>query len=193
MNKKSIPSLDIDLTPLLDVIFIVLMVVMCHQSLGTQAAEQKIGQLTTALNKAESKNGLLKKQLETFNNADILVAHVTLHADYDLENPKTRHIKFVFNNNVEFEEITITPETEEKSFTALETNMKAFLDNKKDKPVLIALNEDCILYRDQVKLFQMLTELENQYKNLYIIDAELIEQQNFTELEEQQELNQPDK
>lgn len=193
MNKKSIPSLDIDLTPLLDVIFIVLMVVMCHQSLGTQAAEQKIGQLTTALNKAESKNGLLKKQLETFNNADILVAHVTLHADYDLENPKTRHIKFVFNNNVEFEEITITTETEEKSFTALETNMKAFLDNKKDKPVLIALNEDCILYRDQVKLFQMLTELENQYKNLYIIDAELIEQQNFTELEEQQELNQPDK
>ena len=193
MNKKSIPSLDIDLTPLLDVIFIVLMVVMCHQSLGTQAAEQKIGQLTTALNKAESKNGLLKKQLETFNNADILVAHVTLHADYDLENPKTRHIKFVFNNNVEFEEITITTETEEKSFTALETNMKAFLDNKKDKPVLIALNEDCILYRDQVKLFQMLTELENQYKNLYIIDAELIEQQNFTDLEEQQELNQPDK
>ncbi len=193
MNKKSISGLDIDLTPLLDVIFIVLMVVMCHQSLGTQAAEQEIGQLTTKLNESEDNNGLLKIQLESFKNADILVAHVTMRADYETENPKTRHIQVAYNNNTAFEEITITPETEEKSFATFETNMKEFLDKEKGKPVLVALNEDCILYRDQVKISQLLTRLENQYNNLYMIDAELLEQKNSIESEEQQVLNQPDK
>ncbi len=178
MNKNSLPNLDIDLTPLLDVIFIVLMVVMCHQSLGTQAAEQKIGQLTKELDVVTDANGRYKDQLYTYDNANVWVAHVTMRADYDEENPKTRHIQLVYNNDTAFNEITITPETEENGFETLERNMKEFLDKETGKPVLLALNEERILYRDQVKISQMLTELENQYKNLYLIDAELEGLQN---------------
>ena len=167
MNKRGIPSLDIDLTSLLDVIFIVLMVVMCHQALGTQNAEQEIEELTTQLDAAVAENEVHETQLNAYENADDLVAYVTLRADYDTQNPKTRHIQLAYNNDVAFEEITITPETEKTGYATLEDNMNEFLKGKAEMPVLIVLNEDHILYRDQVKISQLLDELGEQYTNLY--------------------------
>ena len=167
MNKRGIPSLDIDLTSLLDVIFIVLMVVMCHQALGTQAAEQEIEELTTQLDSAVAENEVHETQLNAYENADDLVAYVTLRADYDTQNPRTRHIQLAYNNDVAFEEITITPETEKTGYATLEDNMNQFLTGKAEMPVLIVLNEDHILYRDQVKISQLLDELGEQYTNLY--------------------------
>ncbi len=171
MNKRRLPSLDIDLTSLLDVIFIVLMVVMCHQALGTQAAkqeaEQEIELLTTELDEAEAENEVHETQLHAYEDANDLVAYVTLRADYDTQNPKTRHIQLAYNNDVAFEEITITPETERTGYATLEDNMNNFLTEKEGMPVLIVLNEEHILYRDQVKISKMLAELGEQYTNLY--------------------------
>ncbi len=167
MNKRGIPSLDIDLTSLLDVIFIVLMVVMCHQALGTQAAEQEIEELITQLDSAVAENEVHETQLNAYENANDLVAYVTLRADYDTQNPRTRHIQLAYNNDVAFEEITITPETEKTGYATLEDNMNQFLTEKAGMPVLIVLNEDHILYRDQVKISQLLDELGELYTNLY--------------------------
>ena len=166
-NLRKRAGVDFDMTPLLDVIFIVLMVVMCHQTLDTQTAEEEIDSLTVSLNRAVAENEVHETQLYAYENANDLVAYVTLRADYDIQDPRRRHIQLAYNNDVAFEEITITPETEDEGYAALEDNMNRFLSDKSEMPVMIVLNEDHILYRDQVKLFNMLEELAGQYTNLY--------------------------
>lgn len=167
MNKRSLPNLDIDLTSLLDVIFIVLMVVMCHQALGTRTEQQENEQLTIQLEEAENKNDIYETQLYAYDNADQLVAYVILNADYDAKDPTTRNIQLAYNNDIAFEEIIITSENEEESYASFEEKMVSFLSEKSYMPVILVLNEDNILYRDQVRLSEILSKLGEQYSNLY--------------------------
>lgn len=165
--KKKTNGLDIDLTPLLDVIFIVLMVVMCHQALDSKSSEEELVLVHEQLEDAVAENEVHETQLHAYEDANDLVAYVTLRADYDTQNPRIRHIQLAYNNDVAFEEITITPETEKTGYASLEDNMNQFLSEKESMPVLIVLNEEHILYRDQVKISQMLDELGEQNTNLY--------------------------
>lgn len=160
-------NLDFDMTPLLDVIFIVLMVVMCHQALDTKSAEDDLKNVHEQLDEAISENTIHETQLYAYENTDQLVAYVILYADYDAKNPTTRNIQLAYNNDVAFEEITISPENEEEAYALFETKMVSFLSEKSEMPVIIVLNEDNILYRDQVRLSEMLGKLGEQYPNLY--------------------------
>ena len=160
-------SFDIDLTSLLDVIFIVLMVVMCHQSLDSKTVQQEITNLRELVNETAKENDVYETQLYAYENANTLVAYVTSSAEYETSDPKTRYIQLAYNNDIAFEEITIIPENEEESYALFEEKMISFLSEKSDIPVILVLNEDNILYRDQVKFSEILSMLEEQYHNLY--------------------------
>lgn len=169
MNKlRNRTGISLDMTPLLDVIFIVLMVVLCHQTMDAQTTQQDLKQLTNQRDEAVAENEMHESQLHAYEDANNLVAYITLRADYATQDPKTRHIQLAYNDSVAFEEITITPETAERGYTLFENNMKQFLNEKKDMPVLIVLNEDHILYRDQMEISRILGELDEQYTNLYL-------------------------
>lgn len=165
MKKKN--DFDIDLTSLLDVIFIVLMVVMCHQSLDSKTIQEVIDNLQEQVNETEKENDVYETQLYAYDNANTLVAYVALSAEYDTKDPKTRCIQLAYNNDIAFEEITITPENEEESYALFEEKMISFLSEKSDMPVILVLNEENILYRDQVRFSEILSLLEEQYHNLY--------------------------
>ena len=160
-------GVEFDMTPLLDVIFIVLMVVMCHQTLDTQKAQETIVELETELDDANGRNGLYETQLGAYENANDLVAYVTLYADYETSNPKTRHIKMAYNNDIAFDEITITPTTEAEMFDEFQNEMESFLTEKENTPVLLILDDSHILYRDQQKMTKILQELDDKYDNFY--------------------------
>ena len=54
-------GLELDLTPMLDVIFIVLMVVMCHQTLDTQTAREELVQLQDTVHIISRESSLRKR------------------------------------------------------------------------------------------------------------------------------------
>ena len=161
-KRKS--GLDIDLTPLLDVIFIVLMVVMCNRSLGEN---KEIAELTKENDQLKAENNVLKDQIYTEETKDDLVSYVVLYANYEAGNPKTRHVWLAHGDDKEIEDITITPETEEEKFNEFKEKLEEYVKERSDKPVLIVLDESRILYRDQQRLDGVLNELDHDNPNLY--------------------------
>jgi biopolymer transport protein ExbD len=166
-NKKIGP--DIDLTPLLDVIFIVLMVVMCQQSLTSESKEEQIAALENSLEETEADNKVMKTQLETAENEERLVAYITLYAQYEKNDPKTRHIKLAYNEEPVIEDIVITPDTQVQAYTQFAEEISSFMEDKEGMPVLLTLDDNDILYRDHVRLEKEINALRETYSNLYII------------------------
>lgn len=167
-KKKTGP--DIDLTPLLDVIFIVLMVVMCQQSLTSGTKEERITELENSLEETEADNKVMKMQLETAENEERLVAYITLYAQYEKNDPRTRHIKLAYNEDTVIEDIVITPDTQVQAYTQFAEEITSFMETKEGIPVLLTLDDTDILYRDHVRLEKEIEALRETYSNLYIID-----------------------
>ncbi len=179
--------IDIDLTSMLDVIFIILIVVMCNaqftatsaqQSADANQAENDEMQLTiddlteeneiTKREYEETKN-LLDTYVEQENqieNVNTEVAFVTLHADYDNSDPTVRHFRLLTDESTVIDNIEITPETEQKAFDELSEKLAAYLAENENKPVLMTLSDEQILYRDYIKLYEMLQNIDT--RNLFI-------------------------
>ncbi len=164
MRHKQKSALNFDLTPLLDVIFIVLMVVMCNRSVGEN---KEIAELVKENDRLNSENRVLSDQIYAEENKDDLVSNVVLYADYESENPRTRHIWLAHGEDSLTEPVTITPETEEEGFVRIREELEGYVTESTDKPVLIVLDESRILYRDQQSLDKMLDELDQNHTNLY--------------------------
>ena len=166
-NRRQGP--DIDLTPLLDVIFIVLMVVMCQQSLTSNAEKETITELENNMEVVEAENEIMKTQLDNYENETQLVAYITLKADYEKNNPKTRHIRLAYNDESVIEDIVITPDTQVQAYDQFVQEISTFVESKEGVPVLLTLEDEGILYRDHVRLEKEIARLQETYSNLYLI------------------------
>ncbi|MBQ7678811.1 MAG: hypothetical protein IJT34_03070 [Butyrivibrio sp.] len=164
-------GLELDLTPMLDVIFIVLMVVMCHQTLDTQTAREELVQLQDTLDQVTAENAVREAQLYAYENEDALVAHVVLYADYETNNPRIRHIRLTRDNESVIEDITIEPGAEDAAYERCREALSAYLTESDALPVMLLLDDTQILYRDQIQLEGMLQELRAEYRNLYQSDV----------------------
>ncbi len=186
LNEKT--KIDLDLTSMLDVILILLMVVMCsHQlSAGTaakeaQAAQEQAAEYRTQLDEAQSrldeaKNEIdalqvYKDRLDSLEDPAYDLAMVTLYVGFDHTDPRTRHIRLLYGDDRNaFEEITLTPETAEDGFTRFAAGLGSVLSAQQQAglPVLLTLDDENILYRDHLRMEQILEELKKQYPNLYL-------------------------
>ena len=166
-NRRQGP--DIDLTPLLDVIFIVLMVVMCQQSLTSNAEKETITELENNMEVVEAENEIMKTQLDNYENENQLVAYITLKADYEKNDPKTRHIRLAYNDESVIEDIVITPDTQVQAYDQFVKEISTFVESKEGVPVLLTLEDEGILYRDHVRLEKEIAQLQETYSNLYLI------------------------
>ncbi len=172
-NKNSI---DLDLTALLDVIFILLMVVMCYQvsavKSGVETAEQKVAEAEAAKEDAEADVSVLSAQLEAMEEVESKVAFMSVYVGYNPSNITTRYIRFVRSNQEEsqevIQEISITPETEEAAYQEFASEFQAFMEANAGKPVLLSLDDSKILYRDHERMSDLISELEGQYTNLFM-------------------------
>lgn len=91
-------TIEIDLTSMLDVIFIILMVVMSNVSLGKVSAEE----IQVKLDQTQSELDAAKADIQTYEtlnkaqeNVTADVAFVVLYADYDSTDPTTRHVRLL--------------------------------------------------------------------------------------------------
>ncbi len=160
-DKQDKFKIDLDLTSMLDVIFIVLMVVMCRLNFEDTRGQKE-------LEEARDRAVLYEQQLSSIENEDALVSFVTLSVEFESADPKTRHIRMLTGENAVMEDTVITPEGEEEGFTRLSEELETVLSEDGERPVLLTLYEDRILYRDQVRVTKLLDGLKEDHPNLFI-------------------------
>ena len=175
-NKKprSLGRLLIDLTPLLDVIFIVLIVVLAGQDNYSTEADRKYAEAEKYVKEVNAENSVLKEQMSTYSSLNEYFNVVTVYAAYSQENRKLRTIYIKVNTD---EPITINLNPSNVS-TAWAECRKYIEDKIKEDlslPMILSINtnsDEKMLYRDEESIHSMFMDLMNNYKNLTIRNAD---------------------
>ena len=168
-RRSSRGDVIIDLTSLLDVIFIILLIVMWGQNSAelrlkeTQAATEQAMALT------EEEQQLYEQQLEIADNINSYVWAVSVVVPYDKEDVTKRTIR-ILREGEEIQSFELAGNNVSASVEAFKNSLVQYIEKNKDKPVILSLNEndDNILYRDEVMVTELFFELTKQYSNVYI-------------------------
>lgn len=170
---------QIELTSLLDVIFIVLMVVICSQQMTTKAAQQDAEDEISKAQRAqieaqneraeaEAEKKLFEEHMETYEEINTQMSVVTVYADYTPSDPSERTLSLMVDTESS-SKIIMTPGTEKVSWAKLESQLTDAVEkaNAAGKPVIISVNRDRILYRDESRLTSLVDDLFRRYDNIY--------------------------
>ena len=173
-KKQDKFHIDLDLTSMLDVIFIILMVVMCQLRIDAKSETETMAQLEAQLAEAQETADMYRDHLEAMENEEKEVSFLTVYADFEPEDPSVRHVRMVRDENPVMEDITIRPENEEEGFKTFADTLDRYLKeaDAENMPVLLTLNADRILYRDHVRVSALLDELREAHRNLFIRNGE---------------------
>ena len=149
----------VDLTSLLDIIFIILLIVICNQWNETSEAEKVTEQAETQLQ-------LYTDQMDTVDSFCI----ASLNARYEQGNVKKRHICIKKNGEDPIEEFDMIGNNTEEPLNKLKESLKKYIVSNEEKPIILSLNEndENILYRDERAILNIFDELKDEYKNVYL-------------------------
>lgn len=176
----------VELTSLLDVIFIVLMIVICNQQINleekghdveaayeeaallTAEAEAALSEAEDLRAEAEAEKALFEEHLEKFEDISSQMTTVTVIIDYQPSNLRTRTIRLMADADTP-ETITITPETENDAYTKFEEKLEDLVTQAEasDKPVVISIDMTRILYRDELRAEEVLSAVYGRHGNLF--------------------------
>ena len=159
----------IDLTSLLDVIFIILLVVLCGQHSINQGLEDSQTDVEQAKAQAEAEYRLYEEQLEMADSLNQLVCTVSVEVPYE-ESEVTRRKILLLAEGEELKPIELIGNDVTKACAELKECLLRYIQENEDRPVILSLNEDdnYILYRDEVMVSELFFELAGDYENVYI-------------------------
>lgn len=159
----------IDLTSLLDVIFIVLLVVLCGQSGLNSDLRERQAAAENAQSNAEAMQEIYEDMVNTADNINNYVMTTSVAVPYNKTEVRKREIKVLVEGK-EVESFLLNGIDTEKSFDDFKKYLSEYADQNKDKPVILSLNDDDdkILYRDEVAVNRIFDELSNEFANVYI-------------------------
>jgi biopolymer transport protein ExbD len=163
----------IDLTSLLDVIFILLLVVVCSYNYEKQKNEQDAvlarESMTSAQAEAEADSKAYTDMLETQNDLQNYVWAASIVVPFEPDEITLRHIK-VLREDSEIISIDLVGNDVADSIKEFRDTLTDYVKSHPDRPVILSLNEndDSILYRDEKMINEVLTELADTYDNVYI-------------------------
>jgi hypothetical protein len=163
----------IDLTSLLDVIFILLMVVVCSYNYEKQKNEQDTllarESMTNAQAEAEADSKAYTDMLETQNDLQSYVWTASIVVPFEPDEITLRHIK-VLREGSEIISFDLVGNDVADSIKKFRETLTDYVKGHPDRPVILSLNEndDSILYRDEVMINDILNELSDTYDNVYI-------------------------
>ena len=159
----------IDLTSLLDIIFILLSVVMCSYYSEQQNAISAQESLSAAIADAEANSQIYSDMMETQNDLQNFVWTASIVVPYEPDEITLRHIK-VLREDTEIMSIELVGNDVEDNIKKFKDSLTEYVKGHPDRPVIISLNEnnDSILYRDERAVNEILNELAGSYSNVYI-------------------------
>ena len=159
----------IDLTSLLDVVFILLLVILCGQSRMSESLSEAEKRAEAMKVQAEAEYKLYQDQLETADGLNQLVCVVSVVVPYDEDEITQRQIQ-VLREGEEIESFDLIGNNVTRSVAAFRESLVQFIRVNQERPVILSLNEedDYILYRDEVMVKEIFDELAEEYGNVYI-------------------------
>ena len=173
-RRKTRNDVLIDLTSLLDVIFILLLVVICNYNYENQKNEQETALAQEAMSAAkadaEADSQVYSDMIETQSNLQNYVWSASIVVPYEPDEITIRHIKLLTEDGAEPVSIDLVGNDVEGSIQEFKGKLTDYVKKYNDRPVILSLNEndDNILYRDEKKINEVLHELSNTYRNVYI-------------------------
>ena len=168
-RRSSKGDVLIDLTSLLDVIFIILLIVMWGQNTVETNLKQAQAETESAKNQTEAEQQLYEQQLEIADNINQYVFAVSVVVPYDREDVTRRTIQ-ILKEGEEIESFELAGNNVNASVDAFRDSLVKFVEANQGRPVILSLNEhdDNILYRDEVMVTEIFYELTKEYNNVYI-------------------------
>ena len=182
MKKRWNRDNNIDLTSMLDVIFIFLMLSVCLQTSSNSNFQskydnnvQELESIKQELESVKEYNQELEDNIEAvkklnedhsdhISDAFDLSVWITLAVDYTPTDIKKRTIRIRLNEGPE-EEIKIEDDSSDE-FEQLEEKLEGIIKQNSGKPVLLRIDTSNILYRDEQRL-DVLTSHLKKYGNVY--------------------------
>ncbi|MDO5148461.1 MAG: hypothetical protein Q4D76_03625 [Oscillospiraceae bacterium] len=168
MKRRRSRKIDIaiDLTSLLDVIFILLLVLMISHNNDYNArieANQKI------VDEAELTIDVYNDIIDTLDNIGNSVYTISLTARFDENQIHNRTIAILCPNE-NLKEIEMIGANVDNPISELTNYLESYIEKYSDIPVILSLNpdEDKILYRDHLALKKVVDELSGKYENVFV-------------------------
>ena len=166
----------IDLTSLLDVVFIVLLVVICRQHILTGSQQEKMEDVVKDVEArealAQEKYELYMDQLETADQLNQYVWAVSVYSSYNDDKLTERRISML-REGQEIEGFELRGENVSGVLEAFRKALESYITEHAEQPVILSLNEndEDILYRDEKAINRIFSELASEYDNVYIKPA----------------------
>ena len=163
----------IDLTSLLDVIFILLLVVICSYNHEKQKNEEatKLAKesLSAAVTSAQADSKAYADMIDTQDDLQKYVWAASIVVPYEPDAITTRHIRLLTEDS-ELLSIDLVGNDVAGNVQEFRDALTEYIEKHRDRPVILSLNEndDSILYRDEKAINEILSELMNTYDNVYI-------------------------
>ena len=168
-RRSSKSGVLIDITSLLDVIFILLLVVMCGYAKQNHALEHESDLAEKAKAEAEANSAAYSDMINTQDELQSLVWTASIVVPYEPDEITLRHIK-VLAEDTEIITIDLVGNDVAGDVKEFENLLTDYVNRHPDCPVILSLNDnnDKILYRDEKAIEEILQELKNKYSNVYI-------------------------
>ena len=159
----------IDLTSLLDVIFIILLVVLVGQSNTKEDLETLQDEAERARAEAVTEQELYEQQREIADTVNQMVWAAAVMVPYE-EQDVTQRTILILKEGEEIERFELAGNNTTDAVEAFKNSLTGYIEANQDKPVILSLNDkdDKILYRDEVMVTELFLELANTYSNVYV-------------------------
>ena len=169
VGRSSKGDVIIDLTSLLDVMFIILLVVLFGQKTVTADTQSEAKE---AISQAEEEKRLYEEQQETFSS----IWAVSVIVPYDENEIEKRHI-CILEKGEEIKSIALVG-NDINARDEFKNYLVDYIKKNEDKPIMLSLNDDdkYILYRDEVMVNNIFDELIKTYRNVYVIKGSVSEE-----------------
>ena len=168
-RNRSKSDVFIDLTSLLDVIFILLLIVLCGQSVVSEELVKAQEEAEKARIEAEKTSMLYEDQMELADHINQHVWAVSIMVPYEEEEITRRQIRFL-KEGEEIETIDLVGNNVADSIKKFKASLTDYIEKNQEYPVILSLNDndDYILYRDEVMVNEVFQELADTFGNVYI-------------------------
>lgn len=173
IRRSSKSDVIIDLTSLLDVVFIILLVVLYGSNTRAANLSETQSKAEEAISQAEEEKRLYEEQQEAFSN----IWAVSVIVPYDENEITKRHI-CILEKGEEIKSIDLVGNDTANARDEFKNYLVDYIKKNEDKPIMLSLNDDdkYILYRDEVMVNNIFDELIKTYRNVYVIKGSVSEE-----------------